>query len=153
MVVPVLILILSTAFFFFYLQSTCQHILHHQFEREYFRSIVNANLLEFSAVRETLGDADAPGDCSRVQMKLKCDYLALTYLLKNAANVTQRYSLQERLLMVYFRVVFASLITRHWFRLRQEPAIMRLTVILQYFANLVGQRVSTLRFAEVTETN
>ena len=99
------------------------------------------------------GDADAPGDCSRVQMKLKCDYLALTYLLKNAANVTQRYSLQERLLMVYFRVVFASLITRHWFRLRQEPAIMRLTVILQYFANLVGQRVSTLRFAEVTETN
>ena len=49
MVLSALILILSTAFCFFYLQATCQRILRQQFDREYFLSIVNANLLEFPA--------------------------------------------------------------------------------------------------------
>ena len=35
MVLSALILILSTAFFFFYLQATCQRILRQQFDREY----------------------------------------------------------------------------------------------------------------------
>ena len=56
MVLAALILILSTAFFFFYLQITCQRILRRQFDREYFLAIVNANRLEFSAVRRTLED-------------------------------------------------------------------------------------------------
>ena len=138
MVVSVLILILSTAFFFFYLQGTCQRILRQQFDREYFLSIVNANLLEFPTVRRTLGDFNAPVDYPRLQIKLKCDFLALTYLLKNAANVNQRYSLGERLLIFYFRLIFVSLITRHWLRVGEKPAILKLTAILQYFANMVG---------------
>jgi len=81
---------------------------------------------------------------------LKCDFRALTYLLKNAVNLSQRYSGEERLLMFYFRLVFASLITRHWLRVREEPAILKLTTILQYFANVVGQRVNTVRFANLT---
>ena len=150
MVLSALILILSTAFFFFYLQATCQRILRQQFDREYFLAIVNANLLEFPAVRRTLGDFNAPVDYPRLRMMLKCDFLALTYLLKNAANVHQRYSLKERLLMFYFRLVFASLITRHWLRVGEKPAILKLTVILQYFANMVGQRVNTFCFANLT---
>jgi len=43
MVLAALILILSTAFFFFYMQATCQRILRQQFEREYFLAIVNAS--------------------------------------------------------------------------------------------------------------
>jgi hypothetical protein len=150
MVLAALILILSTAFFFFYQQVTCQRILRRKFDREYFLAIVNANRLEFPAVRRTLEKFSAPVDYPRLRMMLKCDFLALTYLLKNAANVNQRYSREERLLMFYFRLVFASLITRHWLRVREQPAILELTAILQYFANLVGQRVNTVRFAKLT---
>jgi hypothetical protein len=145
-----LILTLSTAFFFFYLQATCQRILRQQFDREYFLAIVNASGLEFPAVRRTLGEFNAPVDYPRLRMMLKCDFLALTYLLKNAVNVHQRYSGKERLLMFYFRLVLASLITRHWLRVGEKPAILKLTAILQYFANVVGQRVNSVRFANLT---
>ena len=150
MVLAALILILSTAFFFFYWQATCQRILRQQFDREYFLAIVNASGLEFPAVRRASGEFNAPVDYPRLRIMLKCDFRALTYLLKNAVNLSQRYSGEERLLMFYFRLVFASLITRHWLRVREEPAILKLTTILQYFANVVGQRVNTVRFANLT---
>ena len=150
MALAALILILSSAFFLFYLQVTCQRLLRRQFDREYFLAIVNANRLEFPAVRRTLEEFNAPVDYPRLRMMLKCDFLALTYLLKNAVNVDQRYSREEQLLMLYFRLAFASLITRHWLRVREEPAILKLTTILQYFANVVGQRVNTVRFANLT---
>jgi hypothetical protein len=153
MILSALILILSTAFFFFYLQATCQRILRQQFDREYFLAVVKANRLEFAMVRRTLGDLNAPVDYPRLRMMLKGDFLALTYLLKNAVNVHQRYSLEERLLMGYFRLVFASLITRHWLRVGEKPAILKLTVILQYFANMVGQRVNTFCFANLTASD
>ena len=153
MVLAALILILSTAFFFFYMQATCQRILRRQFDREYFLTVVNASGLEFPAVRRTLGELDAPVDYPRLRMILKCDFLALTYLLKNAVNVKQRYSGEERLLMFYFRLVFASLITRHWLRVREKPAILKPTPILQYFANVVGQRVDSVRFATLTASD
>jgi len=147
MFLAALILILSAAFFFFYTQVTCQRILRRQFEREYFLAIANAGCLEFPAVRRTLGEFNAPVGYSRLRMTLEGDFLALTYLLKNAVNVHQRYSGEERLLMFYFRLVFASLITRHWLRVHEKSAILKLTAILQYFANVVGQRVSAVRFA------
>ena len=147
MVLAALILTLATAFFFFYLQVTCQRILRRQFEREYFLAIVNAGGLGFPAVRRTSGEFNAPVDYPRLRMTLEGDFLALTYLLKNAVNVRQRYSGEEWLLMFYFRLVFASLITRHWLRVSEKSAILKLTAILQYFANVVGQRVDTARFA------
>jgi hypothetical protein len=153
MALAALILILSSAFFLFYLQVTCQRLLRRQFDREYFLAIVNANRLEFSAVRRTLEEFNAPVDYPRLRMVLKCDFLALTYLLKNAVNVDQRYSRDEQLLMLYFRLVFASLITRHWLRVREKPAILKLTAVLQYFANVVGQRVDTVRFANLAASD
>jgi hypothetical protein len=150
MFLAALILILSTALFFFYFQATCQKILRRQFDREYFQAIVNANRLEFPSVRKALEEFDVPVDYPRLRMMLKCDFLALTYLLKNAANLQQRYSSEERLLMIYFRFVFLSMLTRHLLRLREKPAILKLTVILQYFANVLGQRVNTIRLADLS---
>jgi hypothetical protein len=153
MFLAALILILSTALFFFYLQVAFQSILRRQFDREYFQAIVNANRLEFPAVRKALEEFNAPVDYPRLRMMLKCDFLALTYLLKNAANVNQRYSREERLLMFYFHLVFVSLLTRHWLRVREKPAVLKLTAILQYFANVVGQRVNTVRFGNLTASD
>jgi hypothetical protein len=153
MFLAALILILSTALFFFYLQATCQKILRRQFDEQYFQAIVNANRLEFLSVQKALEDLGAPVDFPRLRMMLKCDFLALTYLLKNAANLNQKYSTEERLLMLYFRLVFFSLLTRHWLRLREKPAILKLTAILQYFANVLGQRVSTVQLADLTASD
>jgi hypothetical protein len=148
-----LVLVVSTALFFFYFQVACQRILRRKFDREYFQAIVNANRLEFPVVRKTLEEYEAPVDYARVRMILKCDYLALTYLLKNAANVNQRYSREELLLILYFKAVFFSLVARHWLRLREKPAILKLTAVLQFFANVVGQRVSLVRFGNLTASD
>ena len=150
MILAALILILSTAMFFFYFQVTCQKILRRQFDREYFQSIVNANRLEFPSLRKSLEEFGAPVDYARLRMMLKCDYLALTYLLKNAANVNQRYSNEERLLILYFRGQFLSLAVRRLLKVGEKKAVLRLTSVLQYFANVVGQRVDTVRFGNLT---
>jgi len=153
MFMAALILILSTGLFVFYLQAVCQKILRRQFTQEFFQSIVNANRLEFPSVRKAIENVGAPLDYPRVALTLKCDFLALTYLLKNAANVNQRYSYEERLLILYFKMVFFSLITRHWLKLRDTQAALKLTVILEYFANVVGERVNTVRFGNLTASD
>jgi hypothetical protein len=150
MILAALILILSTAMFFFYFQVTCQKILRRQFDREYFQSIVNANRLEFPSLRKSLEEFGAPVDYPRLRMMLKCDFLALTYLLKNAANVNQRYSKEERLLILYFRWQFLLLAVRRSLKVGEKKAVMRLTSVLQYFANVVGQRVNTVKFGNLT---
>jgi hypothetical protein len=136
--------------FFFYFQVTCQKILRRQFDREYFQSIANANRLEFPALRKSLEEFGAPADYPRLRMMLKCDFLALTYLLKNAANVNQRYSKDERLLILYFRWQFLSLALRRLLKVGEKKAILKLTSVLQYFANVVGQRVDSVRFGNLT---
>jgi len=150
MIVAVLILILSTALFFFYFQVTCRKILCRQFDWEYFQSIANANRLEFPSLRRSLEDFGAPVDYSRLRMMLRCDFLALTYLLKNAANVNQSYTYDERLLILYFRWQFLSLAVRRLLKFGENTAILRLTAVLQYFANVVGQRVNAVKFGNLT---
>lgn len=153
MFVATLILVFSTALFFFFLQATCQKILRRQFAQEYFQAIVHANRLEFPSVRKGIEDFDAPIEYPRLTMTLKCDYLALTYLLKNAANVNQRFTFEERLLILYFKWVMATLVVRHWLRLGESATALKLTTILEYFANVVGERVNSVRFGNLTASD
>ena len=150
MIPATFVLILSAALFFFYLHVICQKILRRQFDREYFESIVNANRLEFPSLRKSLEELGAPVDYPRLRVMLKCDFLALTYLLKNAANVNQRYSNEEQLLILYCRWQFLSLAVRRLLKVGEKKAILRVTSVLQYFANVVGQRVNTVRFGNLT---
>jgi hypothetical protein len=153
MVVATLILVFSAALFIFYIQVTCQKILRQKFDREYSRSIVNANRLEFPAVQRALGEFDGPLDYARLRMTLRCDFLALTYLLKNAGNLNQRYSRDEMFLIIYSRALFLSFYIRHLLRIKEKPAVLKLTEILEYFANIVGQRVNALRFGNLTPSD
>ena len=107
--------------------------------------IANANRLEFSALRKSLEEFGAPVDYSRLRMMLRCDFLALTYLLKNTANVNQRYTYEERLLMLYFKLGLVSLDTRHLLGMREAPAVLKLVTVLKYFANVVGERKNNRR--------
>ena len=153
MIVSILILVFSTGLLFFYLQTVCERILRHSFRRTYFRSIVDANRLEFPSVRKTVEELGEPVDYAQVRLTIKCDFLALTYLLKNAANARQRYTRQELLLVAYFRAVYASLLLRHWLKLAERPAVLKLTTILEWFANVVGQRVAYVRFGNLSASD
>jgi hypothetical protein len=141
MVLPILVLVTSLSLCLFYLQVTCRTILNREFRREYFRSVVNASRLEFLLVRNGIEGADMPVTYSRIRMALTCDYLTLTYLLRNAVNANQTFSRQERLLMLYFRGLLLSLSVSHLLKLNEKRAILKLTAILQYFANILGERV------------
>jgi len=153
MVIATLILILSLALCLFYIQTVCQKILSRRFNEEYFRSIANANRLEFPFVRKAVEEFDAPVDYPWIRMALKCDYFALTYLLKNAANAKHRYARNEILLIAYFRVVLFTLGLFHLLRIPERPAIVKLTEILQHFADVVGERVSSVRFGELSASD
>jgi hypothetical protein len=56
-------------------------------------------------------------------------------------------------LILYFQLLFAALVTRHWLRLPQNATVIKLTSILQYFANVVGQRINTVRFGSLAASN
>jgi len=153
MFMPTLILIVSTVSLFFYFQAVCQKILQRRFTQECFPAIINANRLEFPSVRKSIEDFGAAVEYSRLNVTLKCDFLVLTYLLKNATNVYQRCTYEELILILYFRVLFVCLVTRHWLRMRENSAVLKLTTILQYFANVVGERVNTVCFGNLTTSD
>jgi hypothetical protein len=149
MIMATLILILSTALFFFYLQGICQKILRRQFAQSFWLAIANANGFEFPSVRQALDESSVALQYPSLMTALRCDFQALTYLAKNASNVKQRHTYEERFLICYFKFVFLSLATRHWLRLAEKPAALKLTAILQYFANVVGERVNAVRFGNM----
>ena len=143
MVMAVLTLVLSTALFFFYWQTTIQKILRRAFDQAYYQTIVAASCLEFPALRKAFEEPDATVDFTTLRMNLKFDFLTLTYLLKSAGEKGKSYTFEERLLMVYFRLILASLTVRHWLGLPEKPAVLGLAEVLQYLANLVGERISS----------
>ena len=140
------ILALSMAIFFFFFQAACQRILCRQFEREFSLAIANVIRLEFPSLLKALGDPGATVDYSRLPRMLKCDFNALTYLLKSTAGAHQRCSREERLLMLYFRWQMISLAARRILKVDEKKAALELASVLHYFANVVGQRVSATGF-------
>ncbi len=145
-----LILIISTALMLFYLQATCQKILRSRAHQEFYHSIVNANRLEFPFVRTAIEDYDAPLDYTRFRMQLKCDFLALTYLMKNALNTSQRLSRDEKFLVLYSQTLFSLLSMGHLFGFKEKALMLRLSAILQHFGNVLGERVSKVRLGNMT---
>ena len=149
MILSWLILALSLAMVFFYFQATCQWILRQQFEREYFQSIANMIRLEFPSIRKSLAELRTPVDYSRLPRALECDFLALTHLLQNTANGKKRYSKEQRLLILYFRVQLISFAVRRLLRVGEMKAALRLTSVLKYFANVIGQRLYADEFGNL----
>ena len=150
MFIAALILLMSTAMLFFYVQATCERILSREFDQDYFQSIVNANRLEFPFVREAVEQFEVSADYSRFRTMLKCDFLALTYLLKNAANKKRRFTFEDRLLISNFHLISLSLSLRRALGFAEKPALAKLSRILQYFANVIGRRVSEAGAADLS---
>ncbi|HUI43825.1 MAG TPA: hypothetical protein VL523_17835 [Terriglobia bacterium] len=150
MVTATIILALSAGLFLFYLQATCERILRLPFEDPLPEPIVDANRLEFPFVRTALREFDTPVDYPRFRVQLKCDYLALVYLLRNAANKKGRLSHNERLLALYFRALSGVLAASHRSGFAEKLILLKMTEVLLYFANVLGERIKRVRFGQLT---
>src|ERR1700730_7539604 len=150
MIVSTMILISSLAMFLLYLQAACESILRREFD-PVLRLTVNACRLEFQFVQKEMENTERQSDYGWVRMALKCDYKALAYLLKNAGIAN--YSRQERILMpylmLYFRALSLMVSVQHSLKLNEKRTILKLTDILHYFANLLGEQAGQVQFAPV----
>ena len=53
----------------------------------------------------------------------------------------------ERILVLYFRFLLFCLPIRHVFKLQERESVSKLTTILQFFANSLGEKLSIGSFA------
>jgi len=141
-----IILVFSAALGLVSLQGACEIILRRRFEDPLPDPIIDANRLEFPYVRKSLEEFDAPVDYPRFHMHLKCDYLALIYLLKNAANEHGRLSRNEHALRIYFKAMSVVLPVLHLMKLGERTVLLKMTAVLEYFANVLGERIKRVRF-------
>jgi hypothetical protein len=146
-ILSTMILVSSVALALFYFQATCENILNREFDGVRLKSVANAVRLEFLFVRKEMEEAKGrPIDYRWVSMALKCDYLALTYLMRN----TGTYSRWERLLILYFRVLFLVVSAQHLLKLNEKRAILKLTTILNHFTSIVGERTGATQLSLAT---
>jgi hypothetical protein len=148
MIIATMILVLSVALLLFYLQATCENILQQPFETPLPAAIVSANWLEFMSIREALEQAEGPVEGSRFRVQLNCDYLALVYLLRNAANERHNLTRSERCLALYFRVLSGVPAVLRYVGIAERAVLLKMTQVLEYFANVLGERMSQANFGD-----
>ena len=142
----IVILILSSALWMFYVQAISEAILRRRLKQQFYHVVVESNRLQFPFVRKAVEDFGVPLDYERFRIQLKGDLVALNRLLAlNAKGVsaTERLCVWE--LTIYFRAVFLILVIAHTLRLSERAAFLRLTKILEYFANVLGEPLDTVR--------
>lgn len=141
MTVSLAVLVVSVALFLFYAQTICQKALHREFSRPYFQAVLDAVRLEFPRLREESAAARAL-DFSEVRLALRGDFVMLAFLLKRADPARRPLPREEKMLLLYFRLLLICLPILHAFGIREKQAVAKLACILQHFANVVGERVS-----------
>jgi hypothetical protein len=144
-------LAVSSALLLFYMETICEKAMKREFTRPYFKQIIQAFQLEYPLLRDG-SRAKSSFDFSQSHLALKCDFITLKYLLKNGNPARRHLSRQEKLLFGYFRFLLLSLAIRHAFRLRDREVMSKLTTILQFFANSVGERLNVKPLAEAQVT-
>lgn len=152
MILSFLIGILSAALFLFYLQSVCEKVLQREFSEPYFERVLKAMHLEYPCLLAAYSPGNSV-DYSSTQLALKCDFKALSYLLKNGGHPYRFLPRQERLLLLYFHFLLLCLPIRHSLKFREREAVLKLAALLQLFANLIGERLTVTDFGSLlTET-
>jgi hypothetical protein len=148
MLPSILILVVSAGLFFFYIQTFCERALRREFDRAYFNDVLSAIQLEFPRLREAL-HTNAPIGYREVRLALKCDYATLSYVLKKSGSRERAVTRDDKALLLYFRFLLFCLPFRYTMKLGAKEATLKLTVLLQYFANSVGEKIGSPRMANM----
>lgn len=146
MFMSILVLVVSTALFFFYIQASCEQVMRREFSRAYFKDIVQAARLEYPQLRKSV-DSNDVSNYAQMRQALQCDFFAMKSLLKYGDSSRRHLMRGERLLSLYFRFLLFSLPVRHALNLKEREAVLRLASILQFFANSVGETLNVNSFA------
>lgn len=141
MLISLLILVVSAALFFFYIQALCERVIRREFDRAYCQDVINAIQLEYPRLRDAILKR-APFAYSDARLALQCDFTTLEYLLKNADRTERHWSPREKILFLYFRFLLSCLPVRHALKRGENEAVLKLATILQFLANLVGERLT-----------
>ena len=145
MFMSILVLAVSSALFFFYIQASCEKVLRQEFSRAYFKDIIQAARLEYPQLRDSLSSNGAP-HYAQVRNALQCDFFAVKSLLKYGGSPRRHPGRGERLLGLYFRFLLFSLPIRQACNLKERKAVLRMVSILQFFANSAGEKLSVNSF-------
>jgi hypothetical protein len=143
MISTLIILAFSVALFFFYVQTFCESVLRHEFSHPYLQDIIARARLEYPRLRDAFASS-ASSDYSDARLALECDFATLAYLLKNSRDKRGHWSRREKILLLYFRFLLLWLSVRHALKLQEKDVVRRLTTVLDYFANLLGERLSAV---------
>ncbi|HEV2245626.1 MAG TPA: hypothetical protein VGW37_03155, partial [Terriglobia bacterium] len=57
------------------------------------------------------------------------------------------------LLILYFHLTYVMLRVRHFLRIDEKTPLLRLTSILQFFGNVVGLRVNSTTFRDISASD
>lgn len=147
--VSVFIFVFSAALLLFYLQAACERIIQRPFEEPLTQPIVEANKLSFPYIRRALEARHASVDCGPLQVQLNGDFVILTYLLRYAGGQRRRLSGAERTGAIYFRTLSGLLAVSRLFGMRGRSLQLKMTFVLEFFANVLGERTKRVRFCAV----
>jgi hypothetical protein len=153
-VIPVvasaLILVFSAALLLFYLQAACEAIVRREFAESLAHQVIEGNKLIFPQIRRALEMYDASVDCAPFPAQLNRDFAALIHLLRNAGTQRRRLSGAERTGAIYFRTLSGLLTVCRLFGLKGRPLMLKMTSVLEFFANVLGERTRRVRFGQLT---
>lgn len=149
MIFSCFVLVVSVGLSLFYLQATCERILRRRFSVSCCADIVRAYRLEFATLKGALTQGGPSADWTSLESALQGDFHSLNYLLRHACNTKRCITRDERLLMSYFRFTFLGLRFCHLFRLSETGCVMKLAAILQYFCDVLGERMNAVRAGQL----
>lgn len=141
MFMSILVLAVSAALFLFYVQTVCEKALRREFSHPYFKQVLQSLQLEYPQLRKSAA-SNGPVNYSSTLLALKCDFFTLKYLLKNSDPAGRPLARSQKLLMLYFQGLLMLLPLRHAFRMNEKKAVLKLSSILQFFANSLGENLS-----------
>jgi hypothetical protein len=145
MVPELLILSFALVLFFYWLRYNCHAIVETASADGRARQVASANNLSFPDVGEKSRAEPQPEDLAAMHRSLARDYRVLTALLAYTTAPAHRYTIEQRMLMLDFRVLSTWFVATHGllytFACRSLSERSR---ILHYFASLLGERCAVL---------
>jgi len=143
MLLPVLVLVISSSVFVALLLAVSKKILAREFDQPYFQTIARAEHLEFARLPAQPYAIGTPEEYYWLRIAFKCDFHYLDYLMKEAIDAPPRHLVEERFLAAYFRALMVFWILCHHVNLRETRVIAALADVLRYNANVVGEQTES----------
>ncbi|MBI3667826.1 MAG: hypothetical protein HY236_16615 [Acidobacteria bacterium] len=146
MLMTLLILVVSSALFLYWFRYTVILILRTRPAPDYAPQVAVANHLSFVEIRQKLHAPVETESLGSFCKALQQDYRMLKYLLGHAATgQAGRYTVEQRLLMANFRVLaLCCAMVQRFQPNAAKTALLEMSSILEYFANVMGSRVAAL---------